>query len=64
MAVPRNRLSNARKNIRRSHHASKHIGFVKCSNCGTQKLPHYICQSCGAYAKRVIISKEEASEDS
>ncbi|MEC7838522.1 MAG: 50S ribosomal protein L32 [Chlamydiota bacterium] len=49
MAVPRNRLSNARKNSRRAHHAKKPKNTVKCNNCGVSKLPHTICQSCGHY---------------
>nr|WP_268743541.1 50S ribosomal protein L32 [Chlamydia pecorum] len=33
MAVPRNRHSNARKNIRRSHLAKKPRHAAICSNC-------------------------------
>lgn len=58
MAVPRNRLSNARKNIRRSHHAKKPMNLVPCRQCGEQKLPHTICQSCGVYRGRTMITKE------
>lgn len=56
MAVPRNRLSNARKNIRRSHHAKKPKNTVKCRQCGEPKLPHTICQGCGTYQGRQILS--------
>ncbi|MEG0036743.1 MAG: 50S ribosomal protein L32 [Victivallaceae bacterium] len=49
MAVPRNRLSNARKNIRRSHHAKKAKIVVVCSNCNHAFLPHRVCASCGFY---------------
>ncbi|NGX43234.1 MAG: 50S ribosomal protein L32 [Chlamydiae bacterium] len=62
MAVPRNRLSNARKNIRRSHHAKEAKNLVKCINCSSPKIPHCICQSCGAYGERVIINKEISGE--
>jgi large subunit ribosomal protein L32 len=58
MAVPRNRHSNARKNSKRSHHAKKPKNLMKCSQCGESKLPHRLCQSCGAYAGRVVVSKE------
>ena len=61
MAVPRSRLSNARKNIRRSHHAIKKTNLIECANCGAKRLPHRICQSCGVYDKRVVISKEDES---
>jgi len=54
MAVPRNRLSNARKNSRRAHHAKKPKNTVKCNKCSTAKLPHTICQSCGAYGNGLM----------
>jgi len=62
MAVPRSRLSNARKNIRRAHDAKKPKHMVDCSNCGNKKMPHCICQSCGYYGGRAIVSKEETEE--
>lgn len=51
MAVPRNRMSNARKNSKRAHHAKKPKNFSNCSHCGSLNLPHTICQSCGMYGK-------------
>ncbi len=59
MAVPRNRLSNARKNSKRAHHAKKPKCFETCPNCKTLKMPHTICQSCGTYAKRQVIEVSE-----
>lgn len=59
MAVPRNRHSNARKNSKRSHHAKKPRGVVKCSNCDASRLPHTICQSCGSYGDRVVLERSQ-----
>jgi len=59
MAVPRNRHSNARKNSKRSHHAKKPKRFSTCANCGTQKLPHVICSSCGHYAGRQVFAETQ-----
>ena len=59
MAVPRNRLSNARKNSKRAHHAKKPKSVSACTNCGTLKLPHVVCPSCGTYDKRQIVAKAE-----
>ena len=56
MAVPRNRLSNARKNKRRSHMAKKPKSLSTCSNCSAQKLPHRICSTCGYYKEKQVIS--------
>ncbi|MBJ7450141.1 MAG: 50S ribosomal protein L32 [Parachlamydiales bacterium] len=59
MAVPRNRLSNARKNSRRAHHAKKPRFLAKCTNCSAPGLPHRICASCGYYGGKQIIAVQE-----
>jgi large subunit ribosomal protein L32 len=51
MAVPRNRLSNARKNSKRSHHAKKPKHVAACDSCGAPRMSHAKCPSCGAYGK-------------
>lgn len=57
MAVPRNRLSNARKNSRRAHHAAVAKNLVKCSNCGQARPSHVACPACGQYRGRAVIAK-------
>ncbi len=57
MAVPRNRLSNARKNSKRAHHAKKPKNMSVCNNCGQPRLPHFSCQACGVYAGRVVVNR-------
>lgn len=54
MAVPRNRMSNARRNSKRAHHAKKPKSLTRCQNCSNPILPHRVCQSCGHYGKEVI----------
>lgn len=49
MAVPRNRLSNARKNSKRAHHAKKVKHLSSCAGCGETKRPHFACGKCGAF---------------
>lgn len=61
MAVPRNRLSNARKNSKRAHHAKKPKHFNTCARCGEARLPHTICQSCGVYGNQVVLTSEQSS---
>ncbi len=58
MAVPRNRLSNARKNSRRAHHAKKPKNATNCSNCKGKKLSHKACPHCGYYAGRSLAGGE------
>ena len=62
MAVPRNRLSNAKKNSRRSHHAEKPNNLATCKNCKKSCLPHHVCPSCGFYANRPVYETESESE--
>lgn len=52
MAVPRSRLSNARKNKRRAHDAKTPVAFSACVNCKSPALPHHVCKSCGHYRGR------------
>lgn len=47
MAVPRNRMSNARKNSKRAHHAKTPKQINYCSNCDAPRLPHRSCPECG-----------------
>lgn len=60
MAVPRSRVSNQRKNTRRAHHAKRPKHAASCTNCGTMRLYHRICASCGYYKDRSVMSSEQA----
>ncbi|MCI0652722.1 MAG: 50S ribosomal protein L32 [Planctomycetes bacterium] len=59
MAVPKRRVSKARKRIRRSHHAMSAAQLTKCPRCSSTKLPHTICEVCGTYRDRALIPVEE-----
>ena len=61
MAVPRNRLSNARKNSRRSHLAKKPQNTTSCPNCAKPKLSHRICTYCGHYGGRCVVGEKAES---
>jgi large subunit ribosomal protein L32 len=62
MAVQQNKVSRARRNNRRSHHALSATSINDCSNCGEQKRPHHVCPSCGHYAEREVVLMQEAVE--
>jgi large subunit ribosomal protein L32 len=61
MAVPRNRLSNARKNSKRAHHAKTPKNLSLCSNCQTPALSHTVCGHCGFYKGKAIAVKGNPS---
>jgi len=44
--------------MRRSHDALPVEAFQECPNCGELKRPHNLCNACGHYNGREIISVE------
>ena len=48
MAVPKNKVSKARRNKRRSAVWKLDAPAMStCSNCGAFKAPHKVCKNCG-----------------
>ena len=61
MAVPKCKVSKARRDKRRSSHWKISVpGVTKCPKCGAMRLPHRACKACGYYNGREIVVKEEA----
>lgn len=56
MAVPQNKVTKSRRNMRRAHDALVAANPAECPNCGELKRPHHVCPSCGFYADRQVIS--------
>jgi large subunit ribosomal protein L32 len=64
MAVPKKKTSKSRRDMRRSHHKLSPVQVSECSNCGSYKLPHHLCEGCGHYNGRLIVSrKNEVTDD-
>jgi large subunit ribosomal protein L32 len=56
MAVPKRKTSRARTHSRRS--ANRRIEPAAqslCPNCGSAKLPHTVCATCGWYRGRFAV---------
>ena len=59
MAVPKRKLSKARKNKRRSNVWKLTApAFSKCTQCGGLKVPHRVCGNCGFYNGKQVINME------
>lgn len=59
MAVPKRKVSKARRDKRRSS-VWKIIApiFSICTQCNELKLPHRVCGNCGYYKGKEVIKKE------
>lgn len=63
MAVPRNRMSNARRKSKQAHSAKVKKNPVSCTSCGALIIPHVACKACGWYNNREVVQvKERAGE--
>ncbi len=60
MAVPKKKTSKSRRDMRRSHEALAKNAMMECPNCGEMMRPHHVCESCGYYNKREVISTKKA----
>ncbi len=54
-AVPKRKVSKARRDKRRAHDALDLYHLVPCSDCGEMKRAHHVCPSCGKYNGRQIL---------
>ena len=60
MAVPKRKVSKARRDKRRSNVWKLDAPtMVKCPKCGEYNLTHRVCRNCGSYAEKVIIEKAD-----
>ncbi len=57
MAVPKRKTSSTKRDKRRTHQKLAVPGMTECPNCGEMKLSHRICNSCGHYKGREVVSK-------
>lgn len=64
MPVPKVRTSRSKRNMRRSHHALSAPASSICTNCGSVKLPHSVCEACGFHnGKQVLVPKRVVADD-
>ena len=65
MAVPKRKVSHARKMKRRSSvwKLEQPTNLVKCPQCGEYNLAYRVCKKCGYYKnEQVVAVKENAAE--
>ena len=57
MAVPKSHLPRPPRQARSNVWKLEAPALVKCSNCGSLKLPHQACGNCGYYKGEEVIKK-------
>lgn len=61
MAVPKKKVTRAKRDMRRSHHALAQPRYAECPNCGEVKRPHHVCAKCGHYNGREVVETAETA---
>lgn len=60
MALPKGKISKARKHSRQANWKLTLPGIVECPQCHEMKLAHRVCKNCGYYnGKQVVVKNEE-----
>ncbi len=63
MAVPKRKVSKARRDKRSANKGLNPNPVGLCSNCSAPTLPHYVCQECGYFrGEKVLRTKADRSE--
>ena len=63
MAVPKRKMSQSRRDSRRSHNFRLEAPNLNpCPNCKSPMMPHRVCPTCGQYAGRQVINMEPQTE--
>ena len=55
MAVPKRKVSKARRDKRRANWKLDLPGMAKCPQCQEIKAPHKACSNCGYYNGRQVL---------
>lgn len=60
MAVPKNKVSKARRNTRNSANFKASVPtLVECPECHSKKQPHRVCPNCGYYNGKKVVETEK-----
>ena len=58
MAVPKRKMSKARRDKRRANWKLTVPGLIECPQCHEFKMPHRVCAKCGSYKGQQVINVE------
>ena len=58
MAVPKRKMSKARRDKRRANWKLTVPNLVDCPQCHEKKMPHRVCPECGFYNGVAVVKAE------
>ena len=58
MAVPKRKVSKARRDKRRANWKLEAPNLTTCPQCHEFKLSHVVCKNCGYYNGKEVMKKE------
>jgi large subunit ribosomal protein L32 len=56
MGVPKRKTSKMRLRTRRAANRYRGVSLTPCKSCGSMKLPHRACPTCGDYKDRRVLT--------
>lgn len=62
-AVPKNKRSKSKRDIKRNSYKLNIVEVVECPRCRAKKIAHRICTACGYYDNKEIIKFKEKSKE-
>jgi len=62
MAVPKGKVSKARRDKRRANWKLEVPGMIECPKCHEFIMPHRVCKACGYYNGKEVIKVDEAAK--
>jgi len=62
MAVPKRKVSKARRDSRRANWKASAPTLVECSHCKAQIKAHTVCGECGYYNGKEVVAKKAKEE--
>ena len=62
MAHPKRRVSQARRDKRRTHYKATVPALSVCSNCNAPVRFHHVCPECGYYRGMLAVEKAAAAK--
>ena len=63
MAVPKIKVSKARRNSRKANWKVSTPSVVKCPHCHELKQPHQVCGKCGYYNGKLVVDNSKPEQD-